>query len=429
MGKDLKKKDLGKGITQQKNKKYRVRFKVSDDYTIDQEFDTEREAKSFLDTTKYEVEHGLVLSERSTTVNEVFKKWIEHKIAIDRAENTIRNYRNRYFFNIKDEIGSMRIVDVKPIDIQGVLNKMKADYATSTIQQTYDTMRGLFWFAVGNDYIRESPVTKGNIVEIPEGGEPKEIDFFTVDEQRRFLQVAKDLQYYEQFALMLFTGLRISEVVGLTWDCVDLEKKTITVDKNLEYRYDRKREAEIESEITKKLRKRKTRNGELVNADGWRWGPPKTKNSYRTIEIPQQAVDILERLKDRPYLKESTPDEFRDLVFLCKRTGLPVRSNTYDNAIRKRIDTMTEEENEKRLKEGLEPLAPHYLSCHDFRHTFATRFLESSKETNYVRAYKSLSKRLGHGSIKITLDLYSHLTEESEDELTVDFETYLSKVV
>lgn len=70
MGRDLKDKNLGKGITQQANKKYRVRFKVSDDYTIDQEFDSERAAKAFLETVKYEKEHGKIQSQRSITVNE-----------------------------------------------------------------------------------------------------------------------------------------------------------------------------------------------------------------------------------------------------------------------------------------------------------------------------------------------------------------------
>lgn len=430
MGKDLKKKDLGKGITQQKNKKYRVRFKVSDDYTIDQEFDSERAAKAFLETVKYEKEHGKIQSQRSITVNEVFKKWIEHKDKVKkRAENTLRNYRNRYFCNIKDSIGTKRIVDVDEDDIQKILNDMADDYTTSTIKQTYDTLRGLFWYAVVKKYIEDSPVTSSGDVEIPEGKASKKIDFFTVDEEKRFLQVAKDLAYYEQFFVLLFTGIRISEMVGLTWDCVDFEKKTITINKSLEYRYDRKKEAEIEANESNILRKRNARNGKEVPADGWRWGSTKTKNGVRTFEVSQQVIDVLERLKDKPYLKESTPEEFRDLVFLCKKTGLPVRSNTYDNAIRKRIDIMTKEENERRAKEGLEPIEPHYLSCHDFRHTFATRFLESSKETNYVRAYKSLSKRLGHGSIKITLDLYSHLTEETEDELTSDFETYMDEIV
>ena len=124
-----------------------------------------------------------------------------------------------------------------------------------------------------------------------------------------------------------------------------------------------------------------------------------------------------------------TPEEFRDLVFLCKKTGMPVRSNTYDNAIRKRIDIMASEINTNRKAQGLAPIAPHYLSCHDFRHTYATRFIESAKDANYAKMYKFLSKSLGHSSISITLDLYSHLTEESDMELMNDFGEYMAQII
>jgi len=80
-------------------------------------------------------------------------------------------------------------------------------------------------------------------------------------------------------------------------------------------------------------------------------------------------------------------------------------------------------------REGLEPIKPHYLSCHDFRHTFATRFIEGAKDSNYSKVYKYLSRTLGHSPIKITLDLYSHLTKESEDELLEDFEEFLGSVI
>ena len=108
---------------------------------------------------------------------------------------------------------------------------------------------------------------------------------------------------------------------------------------------------------------------------------------------------------------------------------MPVRSNTYDNAIRKRIDIMTSEINTNRKAQGLAPIAPHYLSCHDFRHTYATRFIESAKDANYAKMYKFLSKSLGHSSISITLDLYSHLTEESDMELMNDFGEYMAQII
>lgn len=307
----------------------------------------------------------------------------------------------------------MMIGNVRAMDCQKILDNMvNDDYATSTIKQTFITMQSMFYAAYENDVIRKTPITKSGVI-VPEGEAKKEIDFFSYDEQKFFLQVAKDYAYYEQFALILLTGLRISEVIGLTWDCVDLENKTLRVEKTLEYRYSRKNEKSLDGKIRK---------------DGWEWGPPKTKKSNRTISLTDSAVQILARLKDKPYLKESTPKEFRNLVFLSKKDGLPVKNNTYDNALRKRIDIMTNEWNdEKKVKEEA-LITPHYLSCHDLRHTFATRFLESASG-EYAKSYKMLSQMMGHSSIKITLDLYSHLTEETVKTEIDKFSNYMDRMV
>ncbi len=77
----------------------------------------------------------------------------------------------------------------------------------------------------------------------------KEIDFFTIDEQRAFISVVKDYANYPQFRLILETGMRTSELIGLQWKNVDFEKKEIHIRRTLEYRYSLKK---------------------------WTWGPPKT---------------------------------------------------------------------------------------------------------------------------------------------------------
>ena len=69
----------------------------------------------------------------------------------------------------------------------------------------------------------------------------KEIDFFTIDEQRAFISVAKDYANYPQFRLILETGMRTSELIGLQWKNVDFEKKEIHIRRTLEYRYSLKK--------------------------------------------------------------------------------------------------------------------------------------------------------------------------------------------
>jgi integrase len=413
MGVDLKGKDLGPNLSQRKKDgKYRARFITASGKRVDRIFDNVKDAKQWLANAKYEDANSILILNNKTSVDCWYKQWIGFK-ENNKRPNTVRNYRNRYELNIKPVIGRMMIGNVRAMDCQKILDNMaNDDYATSTIKQTFITMQSMFYAAYENDVIRKTPITKSGVI-VPEGEAKKEIDFFSYDEQKFFLQVAKDYAYYEQFALILLTGLRISEVIGLTWDCVDLENKTLRVEKTLEYRYSRKNEKSLDGKIRK---------------DGWEWGPPKTKKSNRTISLTDSAVQILARLKDKPYLKESNPKEFRNLVFLSKKDGLPIKNNTYDNALRKRIDIMTNEWNDEKRAKGEALIHPHYLSCHDLRHTFATRFLESASG-EYAKSYKMLSQMMGHSSIKITLDLYSHLTEETVKTEIDKFSNYMDRMV
>lgn len=141
----------------------------------------------------------------------------------------------------------------------------------------------------------------------------------------------------------------------------------------------------------------------------WRAGPPKTKNSYRTIPMTSKAYDILKAEETRRhYRKESdTLDQelqyhdtrsgttkvlkMRDLVFISQRTGEPVKNSTYDTALYKICD-----------RAGLKPFCMHAL-----RHTFATRCIERGVQP------KVLQKILGHAQLSTTMDLYVHVTDES----------------
>lgn len=388
MGKDLKGKELGKGLGQRKDKYYYAKYSYHGKKG-QQSFHTLVEAKNWRQEQLYLCRHPELRTATSPdmTVDAWFNRWLKDVVG-NRAPNTLRNYRERYEHNVQPFIGSMLLRDVKPMDCQMILNAMESDYAGSTIRQTYMTMGTFFKSAKDNGFIDRHPMDGVRYTKPVRAVD--DIHFLTVDEQKRFLEAAKGSHNYAQYALILETGLRTGEMIGLTWDAVDWEKRTLTVNKTLEFRY---------------------------KQDEWRAGPPKTESSYRTIPLTDTAYGILREIYDtREYRNESKDLStiltfmdrktgqkrklvMRDLVFINWRTGMPAKNSSYDTHLYKLCD-----------EAGIKRFCMHAL-----RHTYATRAIESGMQP------KVLQKLLGHASSKTTMDRYVHVTDDSMQKAVAQF--------
>ena len=380
MGKNLRGKECGKGVSQRKDGWYTARFTDCLGRRREKFFKTLPEARNWLEDARYADRHSDVYAPSDLTVDAWFDYWLKNIVG-NRAPNTIRNYRERYKRNIQPVIGKMLLSDVKPMHCQMILNRMEQEYAGSTIRQTYICMGTMLRAAVNNDLLAKHPMDAGVRFAKPARA-PNDIRFLTIDEQRSFLEVAKQSHNYDQFALLLETGLRTGEMVGLTWNDIDWDKRTLTVERTLEYRYKEGR---------------------------WRAGPPKSLHGYRTIPLTGTAYDILTRLYDgAPNRKESdllsqvleykdlrTGETkcmvMRDLVFINWRTGEPEKNSSYDTHLYKLCD-----------KAGIKR-----FSMHALRHTFATRAIERNVPA------KALQRLLGHATLAMTTDRYVHVTEDS----------------
>lgn len=388
MGKDLKGKELGKGLGQRKDKYYYAKYSYHGKKG-QQSFHTLVEAKNWRQEQLYLCRHPELRTATSPdmTVDAWFNRWLKDVVG-NRAPNTLRNYRERYEHNVQPFIGSMLLRDVKPMDCQMILNAMESDYAGSTIRQTYMTMGTFFKSAKDNGFIDRHPMDGVRYTKPVRAVD--DIHFLTVDEQKRFLEAAKGSHNYAQYALILETGLRTGEMIGLTWDAIDWEKRTLTVNKTLEFRY---------------------------KQDEWRAGPPKTESSYRTIPLTDTAYDILREIYDtREYRNESKDLStiltfmdrktgqkrklvMRDLVFINWRTGMPAKNSSYDTHLYKLCD-----------EAGIKRFCMYAL-----RHTYATRAIESGMQP------KVLQKLLGHASSKTTMDRYVHVTDDSMQKAVAQF--------
>lgn len=154
---------------------------------------------------------------------------------------------------------------------------MVGHYANSTIRQTYITLGVLFNSAKENERIEKHSMD-GVHFDGPVKAKD-EIHFLTIPEQKAFLEIAKRSHNYAQYALILESGLCTGELIGLTWNDIDWERHTLTVNKTMEFRY---------------------------KQQYWKAGSPKTRNSYRTIPLTDTAYQLLWKLYiGRAYRKES----------------------------------------------------------------------------------------------------------------------------
>lgn len=361
MGKDLKGKELGVGICQRKDGLYTARFvSKRTGKTVQRYFPKLQECRKWYADARFEDEHGGINASGDMTVTAWFNYWIENIKGDSIRPNTIRNYRERFEHNIKGCIGSMLLSEVKPMHCQHVLNQMKDSYKTSTIYQTRIALYCMFADAVENDVVFRNPVTKA--VKYNIGEEPKTVRALTVEEQRKFLEVAKDSSNYNQYAFILQTGLRTGEMIGLKWSDIDWERRVMRIQRSMEYRH---------------------------SVGEWRIGEPKSKSGYRDVPLTEEAMSILKRQREKLKDAKVVNMQFTEFVFLCRK-GEPTKNSAYDTTLFKLCD-----------KAGIPRFSMHVL-----RHTMATRCIEGGMRP------KTLQVILGHSNVGITMNLYVHVTED-----------------
>jgi Site-specific recombinase XerD len=391
MGKDLKGNTLPKGIIQRSNGTYRGRFQhCGEEYSLDN-INLKKLIEDMADY-RYEVKHGLKGKGTDVILDTWFEAWLyTHKKRTIKESTQVR-YDDFYRRYIRKKLGKRKIADLTPLTIEQLLQDMAdKDYSTKTIQDVYNILNAMVKFAMNNRLITFNPCTG---VEVPKT-KTKEIRVLTLPEQQEVLEQAKGRLYENLILLALGTGMRSGEMLGLTWNDVDFKNREININKTLVYIKDK------ETGLYK-----------------FKYQKPKTKNSIRTIPMQESVYRALKHQKIRMKKMQLCTEEwaplesFENLVF-TSRNGKPITTRTFqvtldwiEKAINKKREMIATES-----KTIFDPI-PHFHP-HALRHTFATRCFEVGIDAKVVQIY------LGHFSVSITLDLYTHVTnDKAKSELS-----------
>lgn len=331
------------------------------------------------------------LAKTDMTLNEWFFRWEKIYRIGNIKETTLHREHCQYMKMLSRTLGKMKITSIRQIDVTDVFNKLHEDYAYSTLFRLITLLIQIFKAAIDNGIIEKNPA-KGALKVKKE--KPKERRVLTEQEEERFLNYIGEHSYFKKY-LPLFTvgfgtGMRIGEILSLTWEDIDFEKNVIHVNKTL-------------SRIDEKI-KSDDQTGSIITS-------PKTENSIRDIPmIGKVRNELIKQREIQPKCKV-TIDGYTDFVFTSKN-GNAFYAVNIRQTILNIINHMNESEIEAAKKEGREPVLFERFSPHCMRHTFTTRCYEKG-----VRE-KVMQKILGHSKLDMTLNVYTHTTDKMiEDDM------------
>ena len=276
-------------------------------------------------------------------------------------------------------MGGIKLKDLRNDMIQKFINELiSKGLGASMISYTFHTLHSSLEKAVDIGLIAKNPSKKIALPTV----ESKKKRILSKEEQQVFIKEAKFSFYGNLYIFMLATGLRIGEAIALTWEDIDFENEIVRVNKTMYFIKDPDNKEEISHMV--------------IN-------PPKTKSGNRSVPLLPCIIEMLRKskLKQEAKGKFSKNKEYNkhNNVF-CNKRGKPIRQDNARDVFRKLVTRI-----------GFED-----LSLHSLRHIFCTRGLESGIE---LRVMQEL---LGHSSLTMTADLYTHVLPDKKRESVMKLE-------
>lgn len=302
--------------------------------------------------------------------------WYENHSKPSIRPTTQKGYEEWIYVHAIPALGHIKLNKLTQADCQKFLNEMKANgrkihrdtkgpgMSEKSVRSCYHMIRMALERAVKDGLIKKNPILG---VKLPPP-EHKEMKLLSMEEIQRFLIQAKEEGMYELFLLELTTGLRRGELLALTWDDLNFETGELCINKQFT-----------------------PAGGKIILCE------PKTKAAFRNIILPPPMVEVL---------REYKRSIFSHLMFPSRiKPDQPIDPGY----IRKRLQQILEHAECKKVR------------FHDLRHTFATMSLEHGMDI------KTLSAIIGHVSSRTTLNIYTHITSEMQENAAANIDRGIAK--
>lgn len=338
---------------------------------------TQKEVAKKLKEATAAIDAGTYTAPSKMTIGEWLDIWTAEYLGGVKPR-TVDLYKGVVKSRLKPGIGALRLEVLTPHAVQSYYNGLsKEGLAPKTVKNIHGILHKALQQAVSNSYIRTNPADSCILPRaVRKELKPMDEDMITA-----FLKIVKGHQYEELFKVTLFTGMREGEVLGLMWDCIDLTKGTVTIDKQLQ----------------------------MIRGSKGQYQIVPTKNSKgRTISIAPFVVDTLRRVKHQQLenrLRYGESWEDSGFVF-TNELGYHLSASTVY----------------KSFKKVMQDIGSPETRFHDLRHSYAVASIRSGDDI------KTVQENLGHATAAFTLDVYGHVTEKMKKDSAARMEQFIRAV-
>lgn len=319
-------------------------------------FQTKKEAETALIKVMHEFQNGLYVPSSTMFYNDFFNHWVEEK-SHSLSPHTSIMYKQHGQKHILPYLGHVRLNEITPRHIQTLIElTRKEGLQEGTVRYIYSVCASSLTSAVKQQLLSKNPA---HAVEKPKQ-KSKKFTVWDEDETLRFLEVAKKSKYHIIYLIAIFCGMRQGEILGLRVRDIDIQRKTISINRIM-----------------------------LNTGKGFKEGT-KTSGSSRIVVFPSSIV---------PNIKTAIQNKHPNDPLVLTSIGTTLKPSNIGREFR------------KLLKVAQVPK----IKFHDLRHTHATLMLKQGVHPKIV------SERLGHSRTQLTLDTYSHVLPSMQIEAADNF--------